>query len=94
MDDLSLAKLAFFDNGEFRVMWTPFEAYVDYWGTYSHAPDSGALVLSLQGGNHTPIDLDGIGTANIAKDGALELTDMVLGSAPGETPTTACGHRF
>lgn len=88
-----VGELLFLDNAEFRVTWTPFEAYVDYWGVFSHAPDSGALVLTLQGGNVTPTDLDPVGMATIA-DGALVLTDMFLGTAPGDNPMLACGHRF
>jgi len=89
-----VGELALFDNGEFRVTWTPFEAYVDYWGAFTHSLESGALTLTVSGGNSTPPDLDAFGTALVTEDGTLELAGMYLGSAPGDTPTTACGHHF
>lgn len=89
-----VGELAFFDNGEFRVTWTPLQASVDYWGAFTHSLESGALTLTVYGGNATLADLDGFGTAWVTEDGTLELVDMFLGSAPGETPSVACGHHF
>ncbi len=89
-----VGELRFLDNGDFRVTWTPLAAYVDYWGSFTHAIDTGALVLTVSGGNETPADLDPVGMAAITKDGTLVLTDVFLGSAPGETAVPACGHRF
>jgi hypothetical protein len=89
-----VGELMFFDNSDFRVTWTPFEAYVDYWGSFVHDPASGAITLSITGGNATPSDFDGVGFATVTGAGALELAEMFLGSAPGRTPSPACGHRF
>jgi hypothetical protein len=89
-----VGELVFFDNGEFRVTWTPFEAYVDYYGVYTHAPDSGALTMTIIGGNFTPLDYDGAGAAFVDEDGTLELTGMFLGTRAGDEPMVACGHQF
>lgn len=89
-----VGELVFLDNSDFRVTWTPFEAYVDYWGSFVHDPASGALTLSVTGGNATPSDLDGVGFATVSGAGVLELREMFLGSAPGRTPSPGCGHRF
>lgn len=88
-----VGELAFYDNGEFKVTWTPFEAYVDYWGAYTHAPDSGSIALTIFNGNFTPLDFDGYGAAFV-NGSTLELTGMFLGTALGDEPMVACGHRF
>ena len=83
----------FQDTGEFSVTWTPFEVYYDYWGTYAYDEATGALVLSVDGGNYVPADLDGEGTAMVA-GGQLTLTDMWLGTAQMPVTPVACGHVF
>jgi hypothetical protein len=88
-----LYELVFRDTGEFTVTWTPFESYIDYAGTFTHDPDSGALVLTIDGGNYVPSDIDGEGTATIV-DGQLVLTDMWLGTAQQPVTPPACGHVF
>lgn len=93
-----VGELAFFDNGEFRVTWAPFELKFDYTGMFTHSPQdqggSGALALTVTGGSFVPNDLDGVGLATVNSDGVLVLTDMFLGTADGETPVFSCGHYF
>jgi hypothetical protein len=91
--ELAIQELVFRASGEFRVTWQPFELYVDYWGTYDYDPSTDALVLSVTGGNFTPADVDGTGTATV-QAGALTLSDVWLGTPQGGTATPACGHVF
>lgn len=91
--DPVIGELVFQDTGEFSVTWTPFEVYYDYWGTYTYDEATGALVLSVDGGNYVPPDIDGEGTAMVA-GGQLTLTDMWLGVAQMPVTPVACGHVF
>lgn len=91
--DPVIGELVFQDTGEFSVTWTPFEVYYDYWGTYTYDEGTGALVLSVDGGNYVPPDIDGEGTAMVA-GGQLTLTDMWLGVAQMPVTPVACGHVF
>lgn len=92
--DDPVGELIFLDSGEFRVTWTPQEAYVDYWGAFLHSPQTGALNMTPSGGNSTPIDRDGVGIATVGDDGVLELREVFLGTRPGSNPVLACGHRL
>lgn len=89
----TIPELVFYDTGEFTVTWTPFEVYIDYWGTYSYLEGTGALVLTVEGGNYVPDDIDGEGVAGVV-DGLLRLEDMWLGSAQEPVTPPACGHVF
>jgi hypothetical protein len=88
-------ELTFDDTGEFRVTWQPFELYVDYGGTWTYDEGSGALELTVTGGNYVPPDVDGSGTATIdAGTGALTLTDIWLGTPIEGVAPAQCGHLF
>lgn len=89
----AIGELWFRASGEVNVTWEPFEVYVDYWGTYTHDVETGALSIMVDGGNYVPPDVDGAGTFAI-DGGALVLSDMWLGSAQGFMGEPACGHRF
>jgi hypothetical protein len=91
--DPIIGELVFKDTGEFSVTWTPFEVYYDYWGTFTYDDGAGALVLSVDGGNYVPKDIDGEGTATVV-DGQLILEDMWLGVAQRPVTPVACGHVF
>ena len=88
-------ELQFVDTGEFRVTWQPFELYVDYWGTWTYDEGTGALSMSVSGGNYEPPDLDLDGTATVdAGTGQLTLTDMWLGTPQRGVAPAQCGHVF
>jgi len=91
--DPIIGELVFQDTGEFSVTWTPFEVYYDYWGTFTYDEGTRALVLTVEGGNYVPDDIDGEGTATVA-DGQLTLEDMWLGVAMDPVTPVACGHVF
>ncbi|MCA9650723.1 MAG: hypothetical protein KC501_12485 [Myxococcales bacterium] len=91
--DPVIGELVFDDTGEFSVTWTPFEVYYDYWGTFTHDPGTGALSLTVTGGNYVPPDVDGEGTATVM-DGQLVLQDVWLGGAQAPVTPPACGHVF
>jgi hypothetical protein len=88
-----IPELVFRDTGEFTVTWTPFETYIDYWGTFTYDEGSGALVLTVEGGNYVPPDVEGEGTATIV-DSQLVLEDLWLGVAQNPVTPVACGHVF
>ncbi len=80
-------------SGQLSVTWTPFEVYIDYWGTYAFDLMTGDLSLADLQGNYVPDDVDAAGT--FMMDGSqLVLKDMWLGSPEGFPLTPACGHRF
>lgn len=89
----TIPELIFYDTGEFTVTWTPFEVYIDYWGTFTHDTGTGALSLTVEGGNYVPDDIDGEGTATVV-DGVLTLEDLWLGTAQDPVTPPACGHVF
>lgn len=89
----AIPELIFHDTGDFQVTWTPFESYVDYWGTFTWDDANGLLDLTVIGGNYVPDPIDGSGSASVA-DGVLTLTDIWLGNPQGGTAEPACGHTF
>lgn len=92
--ELAIEELVFSADGKFTVTWTPFESYVDYWGTYTVDPIRGTIDLHITGGNAIPPDVDGRG--GIAGDGQhnLILTDLWLGSSSQGQGAIRCGHHF
>lgn len=93
MPEPTIPELIFYDTGEFTVTWTPFEVYIDYWGTFTHDPGTGALSLTVTGGNYVPADVDGEGTATVV-GGELTLEDVWLGTSQDPVTPVACGHVF
>lgn len=91
-----VGELEFRDNGSFAVTYQPFERYVDYWGTYSFDPATGALEMKTAGGNFIPRDLDLSGTAAFDAEGRLVLSGVHLGSRNGfpQPPPEGCTYRF
>jgi hypothetical protein len=82
-----------FGGNRFSVTFRPFESYRDYWGTYSFDPASGALRMTVEGGNFVPPGLDLEGRAELVS-GRLVLRDMYLGSREGAPPQGGCTYRF
>jgi hypothetical protein len=91
---LPIEELVFAADGTFAVTWTPFESYVDYWGTYTADPSDGTLELFVTGGNGVPADLDSHGRFTIDADGQLVLSDLWLGTPRSGTTPPQCGHRL
>ena len=82
-----------FSPDRFAVTFMPFESYKDYWGTYRFDAATGALRLTVDGGNSTPPGLDLEGTARL-EDGHLALDGMFLGDRAGRVPENSCRYRF
>lgn len=87
-----IGELAFDSDGQFAVTWQPFEAYRDYWGTFSHDRTEGSLRLEVTGGNRPPKELVTTGRAEVDTDGLLTLHGVTLDN--GETAMPACAIRF
>lgn len=91
---LPIEELVFAVDGTFAVTWTPFESYVDYWGTYVVDLERGTLELTVTGGNEIPADVDGSGRVAFDAAGGLNLTEMWLGVPRSGSDPPHCGHRF
>ncbi|MEZ5937643.1 MAG: hypothetical protein R3C52_05435 [Hyphomonadaceae bacterium] len=78
----AIRELRFTEDGQFSVTWEPFEAYKDYWGTWSYDHGSGHLSLKVEGGNYTPRDIRTTGTVTLDGD-ALALDEIFLGTPKG-----------
>jgi len=89
-----IGELRFKADGTFSVTWAPFEIYRDYWGAYAVDPATGGIILTVEGGNHAPEDLDGEGTMRFDESGRLVLDGVWLGTPHGGSATPGCGHRF
>jgi Tfp pilus assembly protein PilF len=91
-----IGELVFRADGTFSVTWMPFEIYKDYWGIYTYDPAQTTLVLSIEGGNYIPNDLDLSGTVEIDASSRLVLSEMWLGSPQSATIVDheACQQRF
>ena len=91
-------ELVFTSEGGFAVTFLPFETYKDYWGTYKFDPASGAIAMTVRGGNHVPAGLDLEGRASLGGDGSLQLEGVYLGSrpgiGPGAAPAGGCTYSF
>lgn len=89
-----IGELEFGEQNRFSVTFRPFESYRDYWGTYSFDPATGALRMTVEGGNFVPSDLDLEGRVELVSD-RLVLHDMFLGSRGGPPPPgRGCTYRF
>ena len=91
---IPIRELIFFADGAFRVTWQPFEAYVDYTGTYTYHAADGRLRLQPRTVNYLPGDIDAEGWFAINEEGNLELWMLWLGSPQGAAMGTNCGHIF
>jgi len=87
-------ELEFSPGSRFSVTFTPFETYRDYWGSYSFDPATGALRMTVEGGNFVPAGLDLEGQA-VLTGGRLILRGFYLGSrnAP-PPPADSCTYSF
>lgn len=89
-----VGELKFTADGKFNVTFQPFETYVDYWGDYRFDPETGALSMTVTGGNFQPPKLMLTGKARI-EGKTLVLEGMFLGSRSDFTPpATGCTYRF
>ena len=80
------------DGRRIEVTWTPFETYVDWWGSYATSPEGG-IRIDVEGGNYVPDDIDPEGCISVDGADRLVLTDVFLGS-PVEGEALGCGHVF
>jgi hypothetical protein len=80
-------------DNRFGVTWSPFEVYVDYWGSYTFDLETGAIELTVDGGNYVPDDIDPIGTFALEGDD-LVLRDLWLGTPQDGAAPAQCGHVF
>lgn len=87
----AMGEVAFYGDQRFNVTWTPFEVYIDYWGTYRIDAAAQTLELTVESGNYVPPDVDSSGTYRF-EDGQLILEDMFLGTPSGGVAAPACGH--
>lgn len=90
---VALNELIFNARGEFKATWQPFESYVDYWGSYSFDPASGALALKPTGGNHVPNDATLSGTVTV-NGGELRTKGLSFGQPRGPALPTDCEVAF
>jgi hypothetical protein len=86
-----IEEIIFWADGTLWVTWTPFEVYVDYWGTHAFDPSAQTATFAATGGNYVPADLDGTGTFTLTGD-TMTLSDLWLGSARHTAPAARCGH--
>ena len=86
-------ELEFHNENRFSVTFRPFESYRDYWGTYIFDAATGALRMTVEGGNFVPPGLDLDGRAELVS-GRLVLSDMYLGSREAQPPPGSCTYRF
>ena len=82
-----------FGETRFSVTFRPFESYRDYWGTYTFDPATGALKMTVEGGNFVPPQLDLEGRAEL-EGGRLVLHEMFLGAREWTPPQGSCTYRF
>ena len=86
-------ELEFRPDGSFAVTFLPFETYRDYWGRYTFDPATGALTMSVEGGNHVPAGLDLEGRAE--REGErLTLRGVYLGDRHNRPAGGDCVYRF
>lgn len=74
-------ELAFEANGDFSVTYFPFESYRDYWGTHVFDHRTGAIDMTVTGGNKTPVNPGLSGRARLESDKRLVLENVYLGPA-------------
>jgi hypothetical protein len=84
-----------FREDKFAVTFMPFESYTDYWGRYRFDAASGALNMTIEGGNYRPADVDLDGKAHFDAAGKLVLEDVYFGQ-PAGSPSGggACRYTF
>ena len=92
----NVRELIFRADQSFAVTWTPFEAYKDYWGTYTFELDTESIGLTITGGNRMPVEFDGTGSFFFDGNDRVTLKDVCLGSYSevSNAPVSNCGHRF
>jgi hypothetical protein len=90
----AIHELLFEADGTFSVTWYPFEVYRDYWGTYAFDPKTGAIGLTVEGGNYVPPDFRCLGCRVSVTGDQLSFQDLWLGSFREGPQLIRCGHRF
>ena len=86
-----MQELVFTGSGDFSVTWTPFEAYKDYWGSYTYDADTGAVSFEIKSGNQTPEDVVLEGAAQVSGD---ELSFDGVSFGTPRNAESACRGKF
>jgi hypothetical protein len=84
-------------TGTFRLTWSPFESFVDYYGEYNVDLETNTLTLyDLRRRSGTlPADVDPVGHFEYDPETVeLVLRDMWLGTSSRASQPAGCGHRF
>lgn len=63
-------------SGTFSVTYEPFETYRDFWGEYVFEQDTGALRMTVTGGNRRPTASSLTAHARLSASGALVIDQM------------------
>jgi len=92
LPEKQINEIVFTADGEYTVTWMPFEVYIDYWGNYTYDISTGAINLSINGGNYIPSDFDGTGKYNLDQNNDIILNEIWLGSPSNATKAANCGH--
>ena len=87
-----IQEVIFEADGRFSVTWTPFELYKDYWGTYQFDLGTGAITLTITGGNDVPGDFLSLSPTFSREGSTLHLEGIWLGREGLEL--SRCGYRF
>ncbi|WP_348764088.1 hypothetical protein [Hyphomonas atlantica] len=87
----AVQELVFTGSGDFSVTWTPFEAYKDYWGSYTYDADTGAVSFEIESGNQTPEDVVLEGAAQVSGD---ELSFDGVSFGTPRNAESACRGKF
>lgn len=88
-----LHELRFQSSGKFSATWTPFESYIDYEGSFSYDPATGALDLTLTGGNDLPAQRKISASARLDARGRLVVSALPGGSR-NPTDVSVCDMVF
>jgi len=89
-----LRELVLKAGGDFSATWRPFEAYHDYWGTWSWDRASNRFSLKLEGGNRPPKAFDGEGQAELDPSGRLLVSGVRLRDPAGPGGQQSCTYVF
>jgi hypothetical protein len=87
-----IRELVFEALGGFSVTYQPFESYKDYWGTHTFDYRTGALDVTVTGGNAEPEYADLSGTAKLENPKRLVLDGLYLGQKGH--PEASCRYVF
>jgi polyisoprenoid-binding protein YceI len=88
-------ELYFGDDGTFKLTFTPFERYIDYWGDFTFDPAAARLNFTIDSGNLNgrPAQLEAHATVQDGSPAHLTLEHVYLGST-ADAPDGGCRYVF